>query len=354
METLFWNLDSECTGNVSAVNLYAALEDAGLHDHMEANHQTILCVDTKKHAITAKRIVIDKLLESSSKIIQACSKIDKRSKGLVSKVDFLWALKEAGIILSCNDANTAVAAVSNRRDGVVMYRQIPDILIHKCSELLSPQSRSKHLTLASASMQANAVQPLESPPRRRLKKPIQSQTQSTIDLTFQNANVAPACIEPTSQKDQERFVQLASNMLEHRQVLKRCFSQFTASTYNDTLSMSELQNALRSSRLLQNLSPQEATKFVKRVLYAPSVNYATFIHCLVSFVGSASETVPEDDAEYKVLQYVISNVYSNNMNLVTPLKIFQQVWKHPFSKNFDPVTNLTTFKVNKANAVLGL
>lgn len=310
VENLFWQLDPHGRG-------YVSME--ALHSHLSKFQRQIskstkprpppLILEEDQNSETAHRKIIDQMMNDVEKIIQACEKLDHGHVGLVTKDEFLWALKEAGVILSSGDANKAVSDLSGRRDGVVAYKDLEANLLGKCSTLLSPRNKSKHLSLASAVIQhddqveaRDPVLPVFSP---------RNNNRSSIDLSTRHddSDTKPGTLKDNLERRERQRNGKAESTIEmlqsKRHILKSCFIHYSTCVHDDVLTREELQMALQSSRLDLNLSSDEAKMIVDLILptNVQSTTYHDFVRYLGSYsVGSAAS--PRESPQYKVVRYV--------------------------------------------------
>ena len=260
MENIFWSLDPNAKGQVKAKDLHALISPFKPTNRSRARRPPPLILDDQKYASRAQQRIIESMIDDIPKIIKACKKLDPLGIGTVSKDDFLWALREAGVILSCSDANQAVKELSNRSDGVVTYEKLYETTEEKSSELLSPKNKSKHLSTASAIIQHTDE---EKPPEPSHPKP-----KSDIEYCLQDPDTdRPGTLKEllTHSLARGKLEACLKILKERRHVVKSCFVNYSTRAAGK-LSRKELADCLQSSRLRLSLSREEATSIVNEIV----------------------------------------------------------------------------------------
>ena len=319
-EDLFWKLDPHGVGFITDSDLYRMLTTAASQVPADKTVRFLPPpIETHMQSARVHQRIIDSFLHDIPRIMAACKKIDSAQKGTVSKDEFIWALEEAGIRLSNVDANKAVTEISDRADGVVSYRYLGQRLENKCSELLSPRSKSKYLSMASAIIQNGGDEEeialdisLHSPRRRGLPE----YSQATIDLKtptpkkVEKVEKNKQLVKPLSQKVQKALQQLRGK----GKLLQNCFYQSTSS-FDPSVSRSAVLQVLLLPRLGLRLDTEEAESLIRHILppTVVTVEYETFIKYLglhVTPIVIQPDVIPilavePARAHFKILRYVV-------------------------------------------------
>ncbi|ETV79193.1 hypothetical protein, variant 2 [Aphanomyces astaci] len=130
VEALFWQLDPAGRGYIGAHDLHIHLQKYQPTNEAGASQPTASPPSPKVQYRSSLRVdekkFFDALQDKLPNVLAACRSVDPAKTGCISRGDFIWALRQGGLILSHADATSVIATLSSRKDGVVLYHTIAD------------------------------------------------------------------------------------------------------------------------------------------------------------------------------------------------------------------------------------
>ncbi|KDO32698.1 hypothetical protein SPRG_02398 [Saprolegnia parasitica CBS 223.65] len=240
VEGLFWTLDPTGRGYVVVDDFYKHLQH-DVNEEASAGEESYdvkANADERMYRFEEQRF-IDALEVKVPNVLRVCRRIDSAHTGSLSKADFIWAMQEAGLLMSQSDASTAISTLSSRKDGVVAYETIAATL-----EALRAKRR-RHATHLSntallldppATHEPQAASVYHDYPARRsslslsydeIEPPVQEKDK---DLTFAlqpNPTMDPKLVEERQIRQAAvKQLGLINSILEKRSDLKLCFDLY--------------------------------------------------------------------------------------------------------------------------------
>jgi Ca2+-binding EF-hand superfamily protein len=157
VEALFWTLDTQGRGYITAQDLYDHLNTFATQQSNPSSSKQLpgLSIDATTHRSRLPRSVqkvLEKMLVELPQLMAICERLDTNQTGLVSTTEMLQATHELGIMASIADKHAAIEALSRdttQRSDHIPYHSLEDRLGALCSDLLSPKKRKKHLSTTS-------------------------------------------------------------------------------------------------------------------------------------------------------------------------------------------------------------
>ncbi|RHY50747.1 hypothetical protein DYB34_011018 [Aphanomyces astaci] len=311
VEALFWQLDPAGRGFIGAHDLHIHLQkhqptnEAGASQPTasppspQVQYRSSLRVDEKKF--------FDALQDKLPNVLAACRSVDPAKTGCISRGDFIWALRQGGLILSHADATSVIATLSSRKDGVVLYHTIADSVAAVLqlpganNQSTAKKTNRHHLTNTAVLLDQQAAASIEpaTTPSETLKQPAQDdyparrsslklgydydQEPGPGDLTanlLSNASLhhvlsEPEKLERVLRQRHARRVLLIQNILERRSDLKMCFDMMP---YRQTphglvlLTVDEIADILTCARMNIPLKTPDEAKTLLREIVPPNLD----------------------------------------------------------------------------------
>ncbi|ETW00072.1 hypothetical protein, variant [Aphanomyces invadans] len=344
VEALFWKLDPAGRGYIGAHELHSHLQkrqdcssDSAVAGTSTVSLQEKATEGTEVGQSTTQRHpplrldekkVFDALYEKIPDVVRACQAVDSGKTGAISRGDFVWALQQGGVILSQADASHVVAALSSRKDGVVMYDQITDTiatLLQLPGTKDSTKSSRQHLSNTSVLLDQDssvvestrppeAVKKVQDYPARRSSLQLgygyddpSAQEMSERNLTsnlHSNASLyhhvpEPEKLERALRQRHARRVLLIQNILERRSDLKMCFDMMP---YRQTprglvlLTVDEIADILSCARMNIHFKTPDEAKTLLREIVPPNLDKLSFVELIrVLTMAQRMEPAPDED-----------------------------------------------------------
>ncbi|EQC32569.1 hypothetical protein SDRG_09887 [Saprolegnia diclina VS20] len=240
IEGLFWTLDPTGRGYVIAEDFYKHLQHDvnGEASAGKESRDVNANADERTYRFEEQRF-IDVLEAKVPNVLRVCRRIDSAHSGSLSKADFIWAMQEAGLLMSQSDASTAISTLSSRKDGVVAYETISATL-----EALRAKRRRHAMHLSNTALLLDpptTPEPLATtarhdyPARRSSLSLRYDETESPVqekdkDLTFAlqpNPSVDQKVVEERQMRQAAaKQLGLVNSILEKRSELKLCFDLY--------------------------------------------------------------------------------------------------------------------------------
>ncbi|POM75035.1 Hypothetical protein PHPALM_7911, partial [Phytophthora palmivora] len=161
VEALFWTLDTQGRGYITAQDFYDHLNNFSTQDNNTSSKQLPrLSIDRSvQHTRLSRSVqkVLEQMLMELPRLISICERMDTNQTGMISTREMLQATHELGIMASVADNHAAIEALNRDQShqqiasppDQIPYHSLEDRLGALCSELYSPKKRKKHLSTTS-------------------------------------------------------------------------------------------------------------------------------------------------------------------------------------------------------------